>query len=194
MDTTGVWYCTAEHLLLIRLGVPPQTPAGAGAAPAAATPPPPRAAVPQQPSRYADLRASLAQQAICERHAAVLRAAARRVRLLRGHLEAGLDLLAGDRREERVVRSVLVHPEVRDALAELLLSLGGPPPPAERPETEPHSASEQALRALDLVRGLEEALVAAGGGRRDAQAPARRAAVELLGYVDSEVRRGPEAA
>ncbi|MDB5067813.1 MAG: hypothetical protein JWM18_4247 [Chloroflexi bacterium] len=191
-DGAGVWHCSTEHLLLVRLGVPPVASEPAGGAPrrSAAPPAPPT-------SRYASLRASLAHEAVNQRRTAVLRSAARRVHLLRGHLEAGLDLLGGGRRQDRVVRAVLVHPEVFDALAEMLTTLGGQPTASERQAAVALTGAEAAARALALVRDLEGALAAAGAGRRDAQAPARRAAVELLGYVDSELRRSgrrPEAA
>jgi|HubBroStandDraft_6_1064221.scaffolds.fasta_scaffold316078_1 hypothetical protein len=190
-DGAGVWYCSTEHLLLVRLGVPPVASAPAGGAPRRPAPPPPPT------SRYASLRASLAQEAVNQRRTAVLRSAARRMHLLRGHLEAGLDLLSGGRRQERVVRAVLIHPEVFDALAEMLTTLGGQPTASERRVAVALTGAEAAARALALVRDLEGALAAAGAGRRDAQAQARRAAVELLGYVDSELRRSgrrPEAA
>ncbi len=186
-DGAGVWHCGTEHLLLARLGAPAIASAPAAGAPR--RPPPP------QTSRYASLRATLAQEAVNQRRAAVLRTAARRVHLLRGHLEAGLDLLAGDRREERVVRAVLVHSEVLEALAEILTTLGGPPTAREAVAAPGGGGTPR--RALALVRELEDALAATGAGRRGAPAPARRAAVELLGYVGSELRRcgrRPEAA
>jgi hypothetical protein len=95
------------------------------------------------------------------------------------------------------VRAVLIHPEVCDALAEMLTTLGGQPTASERQSAVPPAGADAARRALALVRDLEDALAAAGAGRRDAQGSARRAAVELLGYVDSELRRSgrrPEAA
>ncbi|HEV7465403.1 MAG TPA: hypothetical protein VGP96_03830 [Candidatus Dormibacteraeota bacterium] len=189
-DGAEVWHCSTEHLLLVRLGVPPIAVEPAGGASRRPSPPP-------QTSRYASLRASLAHEAVNQRRTAVLRSAARRMHLLRGHLEAGLDLLSGGRREERVVRAVLIHPEVLEALAEMLTTLGGQPTPSERRAAVAVTGAGAAGRALALVRDLEDALAAAGAGRRDAQAPARRAAVELLGYVDSELRRSgrrPEAA
>jgi hypothetical protein len=190
-DGAGVWHCSTEHLLLARLGVPSIACRTTGDAPRRPPAPPP------QISRYASLRASLAHEAVSQRRTAVLRGAARRMHLLRGHLEAGLDLLNGGRREERVVRAVLIHPEVCDALAEMLTTLGGQPTASERQSAVAPAGADAARRALALVRDLEDALAAAGAGRRDAQATARRAAVELLGYVDSELRRSgrrPEAA
>ena len=192
-DGARVWHCSTEHLLLVRLGVPPVASEPAGGAPRRPAPPPP----PPPTSRYASLRTSLAHEAVNQRRTAVLRSAARRMHLLRGHLEAGLDLLSGGRRQERVVRAVLIQPEVFDALAEMLTTLGGQPTASERQAAVALTGPEAAARALALVRDLESALTAAGAGRRDAQAPARRAAVELLGYVDSELRRSgrrPEAA
>jgi hypothetical protein len=189
-DGAGVWHCSTEHLLLVRLGVPPIASRPTGGAPRRPSPPP-------QISRYASLRASLAHEAVNQRRTAVLRGAARRMHLLRGHLEAGLDLLSGGRREERVVRAVLIHPEVCDALSEMLTTLGGQPTASERQSAVAPAGADAARRALALVRALEDALAAAGAGRRDAQATARKAAVELLGYVDSELRRSgrrPEAA
>ncbi|HEY2706268.1 MAG TPA: hypothetical protein VGL20_21510 [Candidatus Dormibacteraeota bacterium] len=189
-DVAGLWHCGTEHLLLARLGVPPISGAPTEGAPRRPSPPP-------QTSRYASLRASLAQEAVNQRHAAVLRSAARRMHLLRGHLEAGLDLLTGERREERVVRAVLVHSEVLEALGEILATLGGQPTTPEPEAVAALGADGTAHRALALVRELEDGLAAAGTGRRDAQAPARRAAVELVGYVGSELRRcgrRPEAA
>jgi hypothetical protein len=84
-DAGGVWHCGTEHLLLARLGVPAIAPAVAAA--------PRRAAAPAT-DRYASLRASLLQQAVNDRHAAVLRTAARRVRL-RGALAEMLVTLRG---------------------------------------------------------------------------------------------------
>ena len=188
-DAGGVWHCGTEHLLLARLGVPAIAPAAAAATP--------RPAPAQVTDRYASLRASLLQQAVTERHAAVLRSAARRIRLVREHLEAGLDMLTGNRREQRVVPAVLVTPVVRAALAEMLVSLRGR---AASGEDHPGAAGvgdDPHLRALALVRELEAALLAAATGRRDAQGRSRRAALGLLTYVDAELRRPsrrPEAA
>ena len=179
-DEEGVWHCGTEHLLLARLGVPPVT-----------RPAPRRATAGPATDRYATLRAALAHESASQRHAAVLRAAARRVRQLREHLEAGLDMLAGGRREERVVRAVLVHPEVRDALADTLATLRGQPPAAD-PRPTPSSApagDDPHLRALADVRELEAALCAAAAGQRDAHARSRRATLALLTYVDGRLRR-----
>ena len=179
-DVEGVWHCSTEHLLLTRLGVP-----------AIARPAPPRPAPSPATDRYATLRATLAHQTASQRHAAVLRATARRVRQLREHLEAGLDMLAGSRREERVVRAVLVHREVRDALADTLITVRGQPPAADpAPATRPAPAGDDPhLRALADVRELEAALGAAADGERDAHARSRRAALGLLTYVDARLRR-----
>jgi len=180
-DEEGMWHCGTEHLLLARLGVPPVT-----------RPAPQRATTaPATTDRYATLRAALAHETASQRHAAVLRAAARRVRRLREHLEAGLDMLAGGRREELVVRAVLVHPEVRDALADTLVTVCGQPPGADpRPPTRPAPAGDDPhLRALADIRELEAALCAAAAGQRDAHARSRRAALALLTYVDARLRR-----
>jgi hypothetical protein len=187
-DAGGVWHCGTEHLLLARLGVPAIAPAAAAA--------PRRAAAPAT-DRYASLRASLLQQAVNDRHAAVLRTAARRVRLLREHLEAGLDMLAGHHREQRVVQAVLVHPVVRGALAEMLVTLRGQAAAGEDHPVAPGAGDDPHLRAVALVRELETALLAAATGQRDAQGRSRRAALGLLTYVDTELRRSgrrPEAA
>jgi hypothetical protein len=179
-DEEGVWHCGTEHLLLARRGVPPIT-----------RPAPPRPAPAPVTDRYASLRAAQAHETASQRHAAVLRAAARRVRRLREHLEAGLDILAGGRREECVVPAVLVHPEVRDALADTLVTLRGRPPSADlQPPTRPAPAGDDPhLRALADVRELEAALCAAAAGQRDAHGRSRRAAVALLTYVDARLRR-----
>jgi hypothetical protein len=149
--------------------------------------PAPRPAPPPD-DRYASLRASLTQQTASHRHAAVLRAAGRRVRLLREHLEAGLDMLAGNRREERVVRAVLVHPEVREALVDTLATLRCPP--TTGPGGEPEAAGvDPHVQALADVRELEAALSAAAGGQREGYARSRRAGLALLTYIDARLRR-----